>query len=286
MIALAILVAMGLNASPPDSRALGQHNADVDTVAPAVPTVSVHEIVRGREDNGGLGRIFLSVSGTDNKTPSYGLAYRLTLASGKLPEGLEMPKYDWHPSEVLEEEGVLRVIRLTWNDGRSDIQEPFNFQIAVLAVDRAGNVSEASDTVRVASSGSHIDVVFRFGVGPTNNLDTRRGQFTKDMIADPPITLNLTLTDDERHEVLTTAQRIGFFQLPRVISPDTSNCMVTPCGKYYLRIIVDHLSHEVSWNNCACWEMESLRDLRLMIQKMIISKEAYKRSPKPKGAYL
>lgn len=268
----------------------GQRKDRADTLAPSISDVSVYEIVRGRPENSGLGQIFIMISATDDRTPLENLEYRLVSIGGRFPQGFISPTGSIYSQEYSADGQELEMITLKWNDGSSDIQDAFDFQLMLYAVDRSGNTSPPSDTIRVAHSGRYIDILFDFGVGAKNRLDTARGIFIKDMVMDPPLTLDLTLTKKEREEVLARAKEIGFFDLPRVVRPRIPYSAVTPCGSYHLKIRAGNKTHEVSWNGCVGWKndplMDSLNEIRLMILKMIMSKEAYKRSPEPRGFYL
>ena len=44
---------------------------------------------------------------------------------------------------------------------------------------------------------SSFNLIFRYGVGARNELNTFEGMYTKDMIMDPSITVNLTLSEEE-----------------------------------------------------------------------------------------
>lgn len=261
-----------------------------DTTVPSISAFSVYEIVRGCPENKGIGRIFLRISATDDMTPVGSCEYRLVVVGGQLPKGFISPTEPMYSRDYFAEGQQLELLILKWDDGRKRIQDPFDFQMVLYAVDRGGNASPSSDTIRVAHSGRYIDILFDFGVLARNRLDTARGVFVKDMVADPPLTLDLTLTKKEREQVLSRAKEIGFFDMPRVAIPENSVSRMSPCSSYYLEIRAGNRRHSVSWDNCARWKndqvMDSLREISRMIQDMIMSKEAYKRSPEPTSGYL
>ena len=257
-----------------------------DTTAPSISAVSVYEIVRGDPGNGGLGRICLTASATDDMTPPGQCEYQLVVIGGQLPKGFIPPTGPIHSKEYFADGRELEMLTLRWDDGRDATQDAFDFQIMLYAIDRAGYHSPPSDTVRVEHSGSYIDILFAFGVRARNRLDTAHGIFIKDMVSDPPLTLDLTLTEGEREQVLAKATETGFFDLPRVVTPDSSSCRRFPCGTSYPAIRAGNKRHGVSWDNCGCWEKESLKELSRMIMSMIMSKETYKRSPEPTSGYL
>ncbi len=113
-----------------------------DAAAPGRPDVEGVGITRGRgpRDVGcsqqvsscdDMGVIELSVSAADDRSPADELGYRLSLASGELPAGLQLPA-----GAVRAERGL---IVLPWSDGASDDQEAFSFELSLVAVDLAGN---------------------------------------------------------------------------------------------------------------------------------------------------
>lgn len=93
---------------------------------------------------------------------------------------------------------------------------------------------------------SDFDLIFKYGVKgpdaePKNVLNTVKGTFTKDMVLDPPITVKLRLTDEERDIIYGKMVEIGFFQYPakfRVHVPlGASICIVTPYSSYHFRVV-------------------------------------------------
>jgi hypothetical protein len=127
-------------------------------------------------------------------------------------------------------------------------------------------------------------VVFSFGVGARNVLDSENGTFTKDMVGDPPVTVPLRLTPGELRQIGEKARATGFFSQPAVIKRSDCGFMMFPESSFRLRIRNGASDHTVSWTT-AC-EPESLQQLRKLLETMIRSKEEYKKLPKPKSGYL
>ncbi len=46
--------------------------------------------------------------------------------------------------------------------------------------------------------GTDFNIIFRYGVGAKNELDTFNGTYTWDMVVDPSITVNLSLSNKEK----------------------------------------------------------------------------------------
>ena len=140
------------------------------------------------------------------------------------------------------------------------------------------------------SSGPEVtvnDIVFHFGVDAKNKLDTKRESFTKDMVVDPPITVSMRLSAEDRDRIVRKAEGIRFFELPnKIVPPKPRTCFTTPCENFYLEIRTRRHDNAVSWNNCNCEEPKDLIELRRFIQTIIESTNAYKSLPEPRGGYL
>ena len=100
-----------------------------------------------------LGVITIAARATDDVTPPTRIGYRLTLAAGSTPAGLQLPS---SPVEFAGGGGVA----LAWLDGATDDQEPINFTLQVVAIDLAGNES-APQTVRIRDDSGHACAVAR-----------------------------------------------------------------------------------------------------------------------------
>ena len=145
-------------------------------------------------------------------------------------------------------------------------------------------MSGCADTL----TGDDISIIFSDQVNSgtyANVLNTVEGTFTKDMVLGPPITIQLTLTGDERKRIYLQAKELGFFKLPSQIV-DTGNRHKTPCDYYELEIKRGRRSHRVRWDDCECSEPEGLRQLRTLIYSSITSKDEYRRLPPIRGMYM
>ena len=143
---------------------LNQTEQMADRVAPARPAMAtVGEMTRGRGPRmmgcGGpvaasscdnLGIVVLRVEGTDDRTPADQLGYRLTLKSGTLPPGMDLPTgaVRARPIDPARPPQLL----LAWVDGATNRQEAIDFTLSIAAVDLAGNAGEPID-LRVADPG-------------------------------------------------------------------------------------------------------------------------------------
>ncbi len=135
--------------------------------------------------------------------------------------------------------------------------------------------------------------IFQYGVGARNELDTFAGTFTKDMILDPSITVKLTLTSEEMTRIWQKMEEIDFLHYPDnfsvIVPPGSNTAMVTPHSSYYFKVQYSNGTKELRWDDAIQNpdpQASKLRELIQLIQKIIESKDEYKRLPTPKGGYL
>lgn len=88
-----------------------------------------------------LGTIYLLFANAWDDVDRTDVGYRVIVASGTPPQGFE----DWFPSYLVtpwaDSEGDL--LTLNWDDDWVAVQEGFDFRLAVTAIDRSGNESDA-----------------------------------------------------------------------------------------------------------------------------------------------
>jgi len=140
---------------------------------------------------------------------------------------------------------------------------------------------------------TNFNLIFKYGVGAKNELNTFEGTYAKDMIMDPPITVNLSLSKEELDRIYQKMIEINFFDYPDQfsvsVSPGESVGMLTPYHSYYFRVEYDSTVKELSWEDEIVNEdkkAEKLRELINLIRDIIESKEEYKQLPPPKGGYI
>ncbi|MFC1919116.1 hypothetical protein ACFLWW_04025, partial [Chloroflexota bacterium] len=88
-------------------------------------------------------------------------------------------------------------------------------------------------------SEADFNLIFKYGVMARNELDTFQGTYTKDMVADPPITVNLSLTEEELDRIHRKMLEIDFFNYPETFTVSVAQGekvgIVTPYSSYYFK---------------------------------------------------
>lgn len=125
--------------------------------------------------------------------------------------------------------------------------------------------------------------IFKYGVGAKNELNTRNGTFTKDMVSDPSITVPMMLTQDELLSISKKIKELGLLEKnPTIISPVKR----IPCSSYYLKVNENSKETIKEWNDCSDDVKEEYSSFSEFIYSIINSKEEYKNLPQPKSGYL
>ncbi len=145
----------------------------------------------------------------------------------------------------------------------------------------------------ISTSKSSFNLVFKYGVTARNELNTFKEMYTKDMITDPPITVNLSLSKDELDRIYKKMVEIDFFGYPEKFYVSVSSVepvdTVTPHSSYYFKVEYGSKTKELWWEDSIInkdGRAEKLRELIKYIIQIIKSKEEYKKLPEPKGGYL
>ena len=139
---------------------------------------------------------------------------------------------------------------------------------------------------------SNFNLIFKYGVTARNALNTFEGTYTKDMIMDPSITVELSLTEEELDKIYQKMLDVDFFNYPDEFSVSVSPLgltkMVTPYSSYYFKVEYDSTVKELSWDDEIVKRDEKadrLRELIRLIRDIIESKEEYKQLPEASGGY-
>ena len=139
----------------------------------------------------------------------------------------------------------------------------------------------------------NFNLIFKYGVGARNELNTFKGEYTKDMVLDLPITVSLSLSNDELDRIYQKMVAINFFDYPDKFSvsvpPGETIGMVTPYSSYYFKVEYNSKIKELSWEDNITnkdEKAEKLRELIKLIVEIVESKEEYKKLPPPRGGYM
>ena len=140
---------------------------------------------------------------------------------------------------------------------------------------------------------SDFNLVFKYGVGAKNILDTFNGTFTRDMVSEPSITVELSLSDKELDNIYHKMVEINFFDYPDnfSIAPSSGERygIRTPYYSYYFKIQYDSKVKELRWEDSIVYEdiqADKLRELIQLIWDIIEAKDEYKALPEPKSGYM
>ena len=144
--------------------------------------------------------------------------------------------------------------------------------------------STASPSPDPTSQSISFNLIFKYGVGAKNELNTFTQTYTKDMVVDPSITIKFTLTDSEIAGIYQKLNDLKLFD--ESAKPIEGNLMVTPCSSYYLKVQIDSEEKELSWNNCKGKISDKFLQFTNYITQIIESKEEYKNLPTPRSGYL
>ena len=153
------------------------------------------------------------------------------------------------------------------------------------------NTSE-SDNRKCKSEMNNINMIFKYGVGAKNILNTFDCTYEKDMILDPSITTSLHLESEELDSIYQKMQQIDFFNYP-----DTFNVKFTgdvigeraPFPTFDFFVETETIQKRLYWEDKITnpdQKADKLGEVVRFIIGIIISKEVYKELPPAKGGYI
>ncbi len=140
---------------------------------------------------------------------------------------------------------------------------------------------------------SNFNLIFKYGVTARNELNTFEGTYTKDMVMDPSITVELSLTEEELDRIYQKMIEIDFFDYPDEFSvsvaPGELITIRTPYSSYHFKVEYNSSTKELGWEDAIMNENEDadkLRELIMLIRDIIEAKEEYKELPAPTSGYM
>ena len=120
-------------------------------------------------------------------------------------------------------------------------------------------------------------------------LDTARGTFTKDMVVDPPITVDLELSGEALARIEDKMDEIDFWSYPDILERESPQYSVTPYATYYFKVQRGTEVKELRWDD-DCGDRGDravkLEELITLIREIIESTDEYKALPEPRGGYM
>jgi hypothetical protein len=146
-------------------------------------------------------------------------------------------------------------------------------------------------------------MIFRYGCGSIpNELNTFDGTYTKDLIDSPPITIPLTLSEEEIGRIIRKMEEIRFFEYPDEFSlskmPPAYRVPLIrqPAEGRYFKVEYGSRRKELKWDDGATsWliegevvgdkKAEELAELVYLIKEIISAKEEVRRLPPVVGGY-
>ncbi len=140
------------------------------------------------------------------------------------------------------------------------------------------------DQPKVSPAPSDFNMIFKYGVGAKNELNTFDQTYTKDMVTDPSVTIKFPITDNELAGIYQKLNDLKLLQ--ESTQPIQGNTFVTPCASYYLKVQINSEQKELSWNNCRGGISDKFQQFTNYVMEIIESKEEYRQLPTPQSGYL
>ncbi len=137
------------------------------------------------------------------------------------------------------------------------------------------------------SQSNPVNLVFTFGVGGLNELNTFRGTFTKDLCIDGTLTARMILSEAELKEIQLKLIEFGFFSCPETFP--LSEHLMLPSSSYYLKVQNGTTLKEVSWSDNSIIDSSTaakLDQIASFLIDLICQKPEYARLPPANGMYL
>lgn len=188
--------------------------------------------------------------------------------------------------------GVITVIGLAGGAyylGKSQVSKPQPQSPVVISQTPQPTSSSTTNEI------DNFSFTFKYGVrnepgGPRNILNTSEQTYTKDMVFGQDVTTKLSLTNDERNQILQKVLSISLFDLPNDYSDTQPSCKI-PYSSYDLTVVYGSTVKHLSWiDHTGCNNenpiTQKLNELSKLIISFIKQKQEYKNLPSAQGGYL
>lgn len=160
--------------------------------------------------------------------------------------------------------------------------------IIVLITITTAYITTQNQSNNIQNLTESFNLIFKYGVGAKNQLNTHNNTYTKDMITDPSITINLKITNQEKLNIIQKIDQINFYNISSSF-PIDPNKWQTPQVDYYIKVQNGSEIKEVNWNENSLIESNiknNLDQLRLLLINTIEDKAEYKALPSQSAGYL
>jgi hypothetical protein len=163
------------------------------------------------------------------------------------------------------------------------------FAISALAV-----LSLSCNEVSDDPHDRHFNILFRYGVGARNELNTFENSYTKDLILDGSVTIRYVLPLEDRNAIEGKLQQLEFFSYPdtfRVVPESNQAFALHPYQSYFFRVQMGTGTKTLYWADSLWPNSEypgrrNLEELVTFIRDRISWKPEIQRLPPARGGYL
>lgn len=132
-----------------------------------------------------------------------------------------------------------------------------------------------------------FNFILTYGYEVGNTINTIDEKYSYDMIMYPSLTIDLKLSELEMNTIYEDMRAINILNYPEVFKP-IGHLGVNPYQSYDFKIFINGKEKHISWedeNLSSKSKAKDLRDLINKIEKIIESKDEYKKLPPRKGGY-
>ncbi|SFS77395.1 hypothetical protein SAMN05428962_2782 [Paenibacillus sp. BC26] len=137
-----------------------------------------------------------------------------------------------------------------------------------------------------------FNFLVRFGLGESrkNEINTYNNTVTKDLIIHGTATAKVAFTMEEKRNIYEKMREINIMGTKELIPslPTDQSCDKTPYNEDSWQISVNGETKTLVWSDKNCEvtiDAKQLLELRTIIRKLVIVKEAYKELPEAEGGY-
>ena len=139
-----------------------------------------------------------------------------------------------------------------------------------------------------------FNILFRFGVGGRNELNTFQNTYTKDLILDGTRTVPLALSPDELRAIESKLVEADFFSYPdtfAVATEDSVLVSIDPHMTYFFRVRHHSIIKTLMWNESPLPtssdpRLENLRRIVQFVMNIVEQRPEVQNLPPARGGYM